>query len=914
MRPHPALRVLLVFAASALASCQRDAVDDKGPGDDTPVETDAVATVSIQEPRDGARLNTPDAVRLRGSGTGADNLPLASSALAWESDADGPLGTGAELTVALSAGEHTLTLRAGDASDTVSVTVAADNLAPTPTILAPADGATVLEGTAVTLEGSGDDPEDGALPSDALLWTSDLDGALGSGASLVVPTLSLGSHTLTLTALDRQGATGTTAIGLTVAPVGANLPPTVTITAPMPGASLLTGGQTLSGSATDPEDGPLTGPALSWGSSRDGALGAGESLSVDLSAGAHTLTLTATDGDGLSASANVAVTVNPPGNSAPTAIITAPMTGASRSAAATLSLTGTGTDPEDGTLTGSSLSWASDLDGALGTGSPLDVTGLSVGRHRIQLTATDTAGAVGIDSIDVFITAPNQPPTVTITAPPVGTSVTAGTPLTLTGSASDPEDGALTGSALTWRSNLDGLLGTGASLTTSSLTAGTHQLTLTAVDSGGLTGSASRSAQVTPAPANLPPIARLTVAPAVSTGVSVTLDGSSSADADGTIVRWTFDPGDGSATLSGTSPARDHTYAADGAYTVTLTVEDDDGATATATAAVTATTPPRVPEVAAAGPWPWGRDCSIAVDAADRAHVIGVDTGYEQLWYAAESGSGWSLELVDGPGFQVGDPAASHVALTLDPAGVPHAAWIAAGALRYASRAGGVWQVTEIDDDVDTSFPVAIAIDPTRGEPVIAYTDDPFREIPAVATRSGGTWSTAAWTAAVGNYQWGFRGGLVIAPNGTAHLVVHEDRVDVLTWSFAAGFGNPATAFVGTSNVSERAPLVARPNGDLVVLHRDGISAVSGPTTWDLSQISNGTLRQLGLAWDPVADAPVVAFRNNQGNLEIVRPNGNGYWTWDYQGPVDATPLDLAVDSAGEARACFYRDGALLVY
>ena len=49
-------------------------------------------------------------------------------------------------------------------------------------------------------------------------------------------------------------------------------------------------------------------------------------------------------------------------------------------------------DPEDGLLDGNSLSWSSDLDGALGTGAELLLADLSFGRHTITVSVTDSAG------------------------------------------------------------------------------------------------------------------------------------------------------------------------------------------------------------------------------------------------------------------------------------------------------------------------------------------------------------------------------------------------------------------------------------------------------------------------------------------------------------------------------------------
>ena len=67
--------------------------------------------------------------------------------------------------------------------------------------------------------------------------------------------------------------------------------------------------------------------------------------------------------------------------------------------------------------------------------------------------------------------------------------------MTFTGSASDAQDGNLTGS-IVWRSNIDGQLGTGGSVTRT-LTSGTHIVTATVSDSGALTAQRTTSVTVT---------------------------------------------------------------------------------------------------------------------------------------------------------------------------------------------------------------------------------------------------------------------------------------------------------------------------------------------------------------------------------------------------------------------------------
>jgi|CXWL01.1.fsa_nt_gi hypothetical protein len=84
----------------------------------------------------------------------------------------------------------------------------------------------------------------------------------------------------------------------------------------------------------------------------------------------------------------------------------------------------------------------------------------------------------------------NTPPTVTISAPANGSSFTAGTAVTFTGTATDVESGTLTAS-LSWSSSINGTIGTGGSFSTSTLSAGTHTITASVTDGGGLTGSSS---------------------------------------------------------------------------------------------------------------------------------------------------------------------------------------------------------------------------------------------------------------------------------------------------------------------------------------------------------------------------------------------------------------------------------------
>src|SRR5256885_732368 len=69
-----------------------------------------------------------------------------------------------------------------------------------------------------------------------------------------------------------------------------------------------------------------------------------------------------------------------------------------------------------------------------------------------------------------------------------------------------------------------------------------------------------------------------------ATYLQASFDGSTSSDVDGTITSYAWNFGD---SATGAGPTPQHTYAAGGTYTVTLTVTDNDGHTGTTTGQVT---------------------------------------------------------------------------------------------------------------------------------------------------------------------------------------------------------------------------------------------------------------------------------------------------------------------------------------
>lgn len=87
----------------------------------------------------------------------------------------------------------------------------------------------------------------------------------------------------------------------------------------------------------------------------------------------------------------------------PYPVILYPKDGAVMDPQDTLVFEGTASDLEDGALSARSLTWRSDRDGALGSGRSIDVKKLSLGQHRITLTARDRSGAQAAAEVTIQV-------------------------------------------------------------------------------------------------------------------------------------------------------------------------------------------------------------------------------------------------------------------------------------------------------------------------------------------------------------------------------------------------------------------------------------------------------------------------------------------------------------------------------
>ena len=538
-----------------------------------------VPAISIDSPATGTIVNGGGFVNFVGSATDPDGAGIKEQR--WTSSIDGVLGTGNPVGVAtLSVGIHTIDYTVTDNDNEVSVTsitLEIRNTAPSITIDRPINGDVYGSSAYITFQATATDPEDGVIPTNKVVWTSSIDGEFATDNGFTFDGLTVGNHTITVTATDGGGLSDADTISITVQ----NTKPTVSMITPGSGDTYNTRQFIqFSGTATDNEDLTVPASSITWFSSLDGNLGTGNPLSLDtLQPGTHTITMTAVDSDGATSDpATASITVT---NAPPVVNITAPTTGSSFEFSDTIVFTATATDAEDGPLPNSAYEWTSDRNGPIGTGPTFSTAALIPGLHLITLTVTDSDGAITTQTIQ--ITAGNHPPVAVIRSPRDGDKFLQGDTITFHGTANDLEDGPITAAgSLSWTSSQDGPLGTGTILNTASLSPGLHEITLRATDSLG----AWHEVRILITCGNTPPVATI-LKPEPSTlhetGAPIIFNGSGSDAEDGVLpdasLVWTVNNG-GLVKEIGTGTSFQYSGLTSGPQTITLTVTDSGDAEA----------------------------------------------------------------------------------------------------------------------------------------------------------------------------------------------------------------------------------------------------------------------------------------------------------------------------------------------
>lgn len=438
-----------------------------------------VPTIAINTPANNASFLQNQSINLTAT---ANDYPDGniSNNIHWTSTLSGNLGTGNNLTLNLNPGLHKIKALITDShghNNQDSINVQIDFTPPTVAIISPTANSNFWYNNNVTLSGTATDIQDGTLTGTHLQWYSSLQGFLGTGNSLTLNTLWYGTHTISLKATDNDGANTTVSVQNIVINLGM---PTATITSPLNNSSHFYGNIiTFTGTGTDPQDGALSGASLVWTSSLQGNIGTGNTFTLtNLVAGTHTIRLTVTDSDNFTHYVERTIIVIPPHN--PQISIVTPANNTTTINGPVVVLQALAQDFEEGNLPNHRVNWVSSLNGNLGTGLQKTVTNLSIGTHIITATATDTLGATASAAINITVL--QNLPNATILSPSSNLIYAQGDTIIFSGTATDYEDGTLSGSALTWYSVQQGLLGSGNSLNVSTLNTGSHEIQLIATD------------------------------------------------------------------------------------------------------------------------------------------------------------------------------------------------------------------------------------------------------------------------------------------------------------------------------------------------------------------------------------------------------------------------------------------------
>lgn len=223
-----------------------------------------------------------------------------------------------------------------------------------------------------------------------------------------------------------------------------NTAPSVTITKPVNGATILEGTSvSITATASDADGTVAAVEFLIDGNTLGTDSIAPYAATYKAFPGFHSIVVRATDNKGASASDTISINVNVADNAAPVVIIQSPVNGANLTAGDTISITASASDI-DGTVSSVEF-FVDDISVGIDITDPYKASYIAVtGSRTIIAKATDNKGAQSADTISVHVKNPvNSAPTVYITSPDDGDSFFVGDQLSIAATAKD-QDGFIT--------------------------------------------------------------------------------------------------------------------------------------------------------------------------------------------------------------------------------------------------------------------------------------------------------------------------------------------------------------------------------------------------------------------------------------------------------------------------------------
>lgn len=410
----------------------------------------------------------------------------------------------------------------------------------------------------VEFAGSAVDP-DGSIPTGS--WSFG-DGGTATGMAAKHTYISPGHPDATFTATDAHGGSCTTIIPIQAEPP--NKAPTCKASAgPATGKAPL---HVQFSSGAQDVDGTVA--STLWTFHNGSTQTQSQASFLYTTAGTYSVSLAVKDDDGATCVDQTSVMVLPP-NTPPTVIANANPSFGDEPLPIVLSATAW---DSDGKI--SSYAWTTG-DGGTSSQASFAHTYKQDGAYTATVTVTDDDGARATAKASVQVKQVIHPPTCTIEAIP--TQGKAPLSVSFSGSAADA-DGSITGTLWSFG---DGTSSNSAATSHVYSRAGTFSADFKATDNDDAT--CHGSVQLNVRPPNQPPTLALQATPPIGNEPLTVQFTSNAGDADGTIVAYQWNFGDGQSS-SEANPS--HVYVNDGKYTTAVTVTDDDGATATASTVI----------------------------------------------------------------------------------------------------------------------------------------------------------------------------------------------------------------------------------------------------------------------------------------------------------------------------------------
>ncbi len=488
---------------------------------------------------------------------------------------------------------------------------------------------TAPTGTSITLTISASD-SDGTVSSLKVVWGDGAFDSLAGSATSDSHTYSVaGSYHVYVNATDNSGSTTNSAVATKTI---TDQPPTVSFTESA--TTVPTGTNiTLTISSTD-LDGTVTSIKVVWvDGTIDNLAGTATSDSHSYAlAGSYNVYVNATDNANLTTQS--AVAVNRITDRPPTVSFTESASTVPTSTPITLPIS---TNDPDGTVSTINVSWGDGtVDSLPGTTTSDSHSYSLAGSYSVYVNATDNANLTTQSTV-ALKTITDRPATIGFTES--ATTVSTGTPITLTISASDP-DGTVTSLKVVWGDGtIDTLAGTAttdshAYASTGNAPSATFSVYANATDNS---GSTTQSSIATKTIIDMAPTVSFTEsATTAPTGTSIGLT-MTSVDLDGTVSSLKVSWGDGTVDiLAGNATSDSHTYTNTGnalseAFTVYVNATDNAGST-TQSPTATDTIIDREPVVSfieSASTAPTGTSITLTISAADPDGTI---TGINVVW------------------------------------------------------------------------------------------------------------------------------------------------------------------------------------------------------------------------------------------------------------------------------------------